>query len=300
MTSISSNSISLGRSDIEITFANQRSITLTRVSTYPKIVGIFLRFLGYATELRTQNGSIYVNINSLISHLFVPEGFLKDKTRKINNLKGFIQRKFRKQNFNKSINEMQAESLYIKIQLIKNNQHIEPLFNDLESQEVSNCPILDGLMSGHYTGQLLNHKPEGPGIFIYKGRLIDRHCRYEGNYINGKREGKFIVYSCNENTKLSKIEGCLNYVNGKLHGDFIGLLSDYHSAGTIVKCTFVNGNRHGMCFSYYTNSSQKNNLFKVEQYSHGKLVKDFWNEPLETLFPNDVHFNVDDFMNGRM
>jgi len=129
-----------------------------------------------------------------------------------------------------------------------------------------------------YIGEVNNDgKPHGKGIlhFTHPTTVRTWKCRYEGDFVDGKMQGKGVL--CEEYAKMEdgvKREG--DFVDGKLHGYgkrwFKGHLryegewqnGREHGAGTVhsfpllgyyIKCTWKEGKRHGLSTTYYVSDN---------------------------------------------
>ena len=111
---------------------------------------------------------------------------------------------------------------------------------------------------------------------IKKGKEYDNICSYdrninpiyEGEFANGERHGKGVVYYYNKNDQLH-LSFEVEYLNGEsesLKGKVNG--KEYYLGRLIYEGEFLNGKKHGKVMHF-----KKNGKIYFEEYLNGKKVK---------------------------
>ena len=110
-----------------------------------------------------------------------------------------------------------------------------------------------------YVGEYINNKPHGNGIMYYAQNDENNRKYYEGEWVNGIRQGK----------------GTLVWNNGD---KFIGYWKDglrngtgtlYYATGEIYKGNWLNGKRHGNGTMYYAQDDEDNRKYYEGEWVNG-------------------------------
>ena len=116
-----------------------------------------------------------------------------------------------------------------------------------------------------YEGEYLNGKKNGKGKEYFKDGKVNRLI-YEGNYLNGEKTGfgKLYIYEEDRNAfskkdYIKRFEG--EFKNGKIYG--IG--KEYHNDKLVYKGEFLNGERHGKGKEY-----SHSNYVYIGEFKNGK------------------------------
>ena len=148
---------------------------------------------------------------------------------------------------------------------IKDSDNIKEKFPNLElnanNNIINNNKQIKIYNNGRYEGQMLNGKREGKGIFYYNDG-----GRYEGNWKNNFKEGKGIDFFINGN----RFEG--NFKKGKREGKGIVYFND----GNIYEGDWKNDKREGKGIFYFIDGGRYEGDWKND-LKEGKGIDYFYN-----------------------
>lgn len=116
-----------------------------------------------------------------------------------------------------------------------------------------------------YVGDWKNNKKDGRGSFVAK----DKKLRYEGDFVEGKREGHGVLWKDEGKGRLRRVyEG--EWQGGKRHG--AGTL--YMERGDVYTGDFVDSKKHGQGKTVYANDEYYEGEYEGDlRHGYGVLIK---------------------------